>query len=63
MRAVRQAKGLTAEDTSWDRAIMQMSRKEVFRHYCAWNGLSGYWYDALLKVVENIYDVELREKA
>lgn len=31
MRAVRQAKGLTAEDTSWDRAIMQMSRKEVFR--------------------------------
>ena len=57
-RAVREAEGLTAEGTSWDRVIMQMSWKEVFRHYCVWNGVLGYWYEALLEVVENIYAVE-----
>lgn len=61
MEAVRQRMGLEEDDESADKEIMQMDRSEVFKEYCEWNGLLGSWYDTLLEVVENIYDVELEE--
>lgn len=61
MKAVRQSLGLDEDDESADDEIMSMNRKRVFKIYCRWNGLLGSWYDILLEVVENIYDVELKE--
>lgn len=62
MEAVRQTLGLEEDDVSADDKIMDMDRAEVFKRYCRWNGLLGSWYDTLLEVVENIYDVELEER-
>lgn len=62
MEAVRQRIGLEEDDESADEEIMQMDRSKVFKEYCLWNGLLGSWYDTLLEVVENIYDVELEER-
>ena len=62
MEAVRQSLGLEEDDISADDEIMDMDRAEVFKRYCQWNGLLGSWYDTLLEVVENIYDVELEER-
>lgn len=62
MEAVRQSLGLEEDDVSADDEIMDMDRAEVFKRYCQWNGLLGNWYDTLLEVVENIYDVELEER-
>ena len=62
MKAVRQSLGLDEDDESADDEIMSMNMKRVFKIYCRWNGLLGSWYDTLLEVVENIYDVELKER-
>ena len=62
MKAIRQRMGLNENDTSSDEEIMKLDKYDVFRQYCLWNGLMGSWYDTLLGVVENIYDVELKEE-
>lgn len=62
MEAVRQRMGLEEDDESADEEIMQMDRSQVFKEYCLWHGLLGNWCDTLLEVVENIYDVELKER-
>lgn len=62
MEAVRQRMGLEEDDESADEEIMQMDRSQVFKEYCLWHGLLGSFYDTLLEVVENIYDVELEER-
>lgn len=62
MKAVRQSLGLDEYDESADDEIMSMNRKRVFKIYCRWNGFLGSWYDTLLEVVENIYDIELNER-
>lgn len=59
MRALRQMKNLEPEDTSLDSEIMQMEKREIFNHYCQWNGLLGCWSDCLLDAIENIFNVEL----
>lgn len=61
MKAVRQSLGLDGNDTSRDSDIMQMDKKDVFEHYCLWNGLLGYHYQYLLEAVESIFDVKLSE--
>lgn len=61
MKAVRQSLGLEEDDESSDDEIMNMNRKRVFKIYCRWNGFLGSWYDTLLQVIENIYNVELKE--
>lgn len=61
MEAVRQRMGLKKDDESADQEIMQMDRSQVFKEYCLWHGFLGNWYDTLLEVVENIYDIELEE--
>ena len=62
MKAVRQSLGLDKDDESTDEEIMRMNRKQVFELYCQWNGVLGSWYNTLLEVVKNIYDVELKER-
>lgn len=62
MKAVRQSLGLEEYDTSIDNDIMQMDKKDVFKHYCLWNGLLGSYYLYLLEAIQNIFDVELTEK-
>lgn len=59
MKAVRQSLGLEEDDESSDDEIMNMNRKRVFKIYCQWNGFLGSWYDTLLQVIENIYNVKL----
>lgn len=61
MKAVRQRFGLEENDESMDEKIMEMDKYEVFREYCLWNGLLGYWYEDLLTTIENIYDIKLDE--
>lgn len=51
--------GLNEDDESADDEIMNMDKSDVFAAYCKWHGLMGSWYDTLLEVIENIYDVEL----
>ena len=36
-----------------------MNKMEIFKTYCQWNGLNGNWYEQLLKVIENIYNIKL----
>ena len=62
MKAVRQSLGLDKDDETADEEIMSMNRKRVFKLYCQWNGVLGSWYNTLLEVVENIYDVKLKER-
>ena len=59
MEAVRQHIGLNEDDESADEEIMNMDKSDVFAAYCKWHGLMGSWYNTLLEVIENIYDVEL----
>ena len=61
MKTVRQSLGLEEHDTSRDNDIMQMDKKDVFEHYCLWNGLLGYYYQYLLEAVESIFNVKLAE--
>lgn len=61
MKAVRQSLGLDENNTSRDSDIMQMCKKDVFKHYCLWNGLLGCYYQYLLEAVESIFDVKLSE--
>ena len=62
MRAVRQNMGLDENDTSSDEKIMEMDKRDIFKKYCIWHGLMGNWFDILLNVVENIYDIKLNER-
>lgn len=61
MEALRQRRGLEPGDSSKDGDIMSMSKQDVFNEYCEWNGLlHGYGHE-LLKIVENIYNMNLQQ--
>ena len=59
MKCLRLHLGVDEEDTSKDREIMSLDKREVFRQYCIWNGLSGDWCDSILSAVSNIYGFTL----
>nr|DAY00806.1 MAG TPA: hypothetical protein [Caudoviricetes sp.] len=60
MKAIRERMGLDENNTSCDEEIMKMNKYDVFREYCLWNGLLGNWHSILLRVVENIYGLDLK---
>ena len=60
MKAIRERMGLDENDTSCDEEIMKMNKYDVFREYCLRNGLLGNWHSILLRVVENIYGLDLK---
>lgn len=60
MKAIRERMGLDENNTSCDEEIMKMNKYDVFREYCLWNGLLWNWHSILLRVVENIYGLDLK---
>lgn len=58
MESIRQNLDLEKDDTSRDREIMEMSRREIFERYLTWEGIIGYG-DRFLDTVEDIYGVWL----
>jgi len=58
MQVVRQRLGLDEYDKSLDEEIMQLSKNEVFEHWCEWEGLINY-ASKLRNVVKDVYDITL----
>ena len=60
LRCVRQNLGYASDDKQADEEIESMERSEIFERYLQWQGIIGYG-DTLLRVIEDIYDIELED--
>ena len=60
LSCVRQSLGYEADDKQADEEIESMEKSEIFERYLQWQGIIGYG-DTLLRVIENIYDIELED--
>jgi hypothetical protein len=43
-----------------DEQMSRKSKKQIFNHYLEWNGIIGYG-DHLLEVIEDLFNVKLKE--
>lgn len=59
MKNVRQNLGLEENDTSMDKDIEVMSRKEVLERSLQWLGIIGY-ANRIISMVSDIYGVDLK---
>jgi hypothetical protein len=57
---VRQTFDLEPTDTSMDKEINELSRRDVLEKYLNWEGLIGY-ADEIIDVIQDIYEVDLDE--
>lgn len=60
MCMVRQNLDLEPDDTSRDGEIETMSKQEVFKRVCNWEGFIGAG-DTIIKWINQIYGVDLNE--
>lgn len=57
---VRQTFNLEPTDTSRDKEINELSRRDLLERYLNWEGIHDY-ADELIDVIQSIYEVELDE--
>lgn len=60
MRKVRGNLNLEFDDTSRDREIEAMSKREVLYRVCDWEGLFGY-RDTIISWINQIYGIDLNK--
>ena len=61
MEDVRQSLGYEEDDSTVDKMIYELSKREVFALWLQWQGIIGY-EDSILDAVENIYNIDLERR-
>lgn len=59
MKKVRQSLTFEPTDKSHDEEIMAMSKEDVFKLVCQWEGIMGAYPVSILRWVQSIFEVDL----